>query len=120
MPVRSLNSAVLKWPGRDEVLSAAHRWATRLRATDARVESVYCVGSCARGDWGVGSDLDVIVIVREAPDSMVDRRRRYEPTDIPVAADLWVHTRAEWNSLAHHSPHLWKRLHAEKVDLVGA
>ena len=61
MPVRSLTSAVFKWPDRDAVLSAAREWAQALRRRDASVEQVACVGSYARGDWGVGNDLDFLV-----------------------------------------------------------
>lgn len=118
MPVRSLNSVVLKWPKRDEVLAAAGCWAAELVHRDEAVEEVFCIGSCARGDWGVGSDLDVVVIVTRAPDSPVERRRLYEPTNVPVAADVWVYTRDEWNALANHSPHLWRRLQREKLVLT--
>lgn len=117
MPVRSLSSVVFRWPDREQVLSSARRWAAALRRDDAVVEHVYCVGSYARGDWGVGSDLDVIVIVRDAPASVVERRRRYEPTEVPVAADVWVYTSGEWETLQRRSPHLWNRLQCEIVEL---
>jgi len=118
MPVRSLNSAVFKWPDREAVLAAARAWAGSLSLCDPSVRSVFCVGSCARGDWGVGSDLDVIVIVDDAELSPVERRRRYEPTHVPVPADVWVYTRSEWSALAGHSPHLARRLEGERLDLT--
>lgn len=119
MPVRSLNSVVLKWPTREQALSAARRWAMNLAERDRAVEEVFCVGSCARGDWGVGSDLDVVVVVSQAPDSPVERRRRYEPVDVPVPADVWIYTREEWDCLAGHSPHLYRRLMQERLILTG-
>ena len=75
-------------------------------------------GSYARGDWGVGSDLDLVVIVDDAELSPVERRRRYEPTHVPVPADVWVYTRSEWSALADHSPHLARRLEVERLDLA--
>jgi predicted nucleotidyltransferase len=57
---------VFKWPDRETVLAAAGRWALMVRAQDPSVREVLCVGSYARGDWGVGSDLDVIVVVTES------------------------------------------------------
>ena len=120
MPVRSLNSVVLKWPGRDEVLSAARRWATELTTHASAVEKVYCVGSYARGDWGVGSDLDVIVVLSDTDLSPFGRRLRYEPQDVPVPADVWVYTKAEWGALGSHSPQLWRRLQRELVELASA
>ncbi len=120
MPVRSLNSVVMKWPDRDEVLSAARRWATALTAHDPAVQSIFCVGSCARGDWGVGSDLDVIVVLSDTDVSPFGRRLRYEPQDVPVPADVWVYTKAEWGALGDHSPQLWCRLQRELVELGPA
>ncbi|RME38017.1 MAG: nucleotidyltransferase domain-containing protein [Planctomycetota bacterium] len=119
MPVRSLTSAVLRWPAREEVLACARRWARALGRRDPVVEEVWCVGSCARGDWGVGSDLDVVVIVGQAPPSPVERRARYEPEGVPVPADLWVYTREEWERLARRSPHVTRRWEAEKLDLLS-
>ena len=119
MPVRSLNSVVLKWPDRDAVLAAARRWALRLTREDRAVETVLCVGSYARGDWGVGSDVDLIVRIRESTESSLQRRLRYEPTDLPVPSDVWVYTRAEWNELAVRAPHLASRLAREMLDLTA-
>jgi predicted nucleotidyltransferase len=79
---------------------------------------VICVGSGARGDWGVGSDLDVIVILNECGLAYLERMRRYEPKQIPVPTDLWVYTRSEWDALSTTSPHLWRRLNAEALDLL--
>ena len=108
MPVRSLNSAVFKWPNREKVLSAARRWATSLRRQDPAVELVMCVGSYARDDWGVGSDL-----------SPVQRHARYAPQGLPVPTDVWVYTSAEWEGLSSQSPQLWQRLRREMLDLTS-
>ncbi len=118
MPVRSLSSAVLKWPDREQVLAAARRWAVALRAGDESVQQVACVGSYARGDWGVGSDADIIVIVADSTRSPVERSRRYYPDELPVAVDLWVYTRAEWDALSERSPLLRARLDQEWVALT--
>ena len=118
MPVKSFNSAVLKWPTREQVLESARRWAAQLRRDDPTVERVLCIGSCARGDWGVGSDLDAVVVVRDTSLSAVERVKRYEPRGLPVPVDLWVYTCPEWDLLSSHSPHLWKRLRREALELA--
>jgi len=117
MPVRSLNSAVFKWPDRDTVLTAARFWAAGVRRDDPAVERIFCVGSYARDDWGVGSDLDVIVVLGNCDLSPPERRARYDPPGLPVPVDLWVYTRAEWECLAERAPHLWARLQSEALDL---
>ena len=117
MPVRSLTSAVFKWPNREDVLAVARAWATALRRQDPNVARVACIGSYARNDWGVGSDLDVIVVLQDCTLSAVERQARYEPKEIPVPVDLWVYAQTEWEQVHVHAPHLWQRLQNEMLDL---
>ncbi|MDP3775390.1 MAG: nucleotidyltransferase domain-containing protein [Gemmatimonadales bacterium] len=100
MPVRSLGTAVLVWPDAATVRKAALRWAEDLRRADESVAAVGYFGSYARGDWGVGSDLDLVVIVADSPLPFERRAARFDATGLPVPADLLVYTRTEWESLA--------------------
>jgi uncharacterized protein len=95
MPTRSLHSPVLKWPEREAVLAAAEAWGRDLLARDARVERVGCFGSYARGDAGVGSDLDLVVIVRDGHGDAL-----FDATRLPVPADVVVLEAARWARLA--------------------
>jgi predicted nucleotidyltransferase len=63
MPVRSLSSSVLVWPDAAEVARAVRTWAENLSKTEPAVQRVGYFGSYARGDWGVGSDVDLVVLV---------------------------------------------------------
>jgi len=56
-------------------------------------------GSYARGDWGVGSDLDLIVVVEGADMPYTDRLKEWDVTGLPVPADLLVYTEKEWDLL---------------------
>ncbi len=101
MPVRSLRSPVLRWPTARETVEALRRWAARLARERPEVIRVGYFGSYARGDWGVGSDLDVLIVVEEAEEPFERRRARYlpDPLALPVPVDLWVYTEAEWARL---------------------
>lgn len=99
MPVRSWRSSVLRWPDAAAVLAAARAWAERLAASEPAVERIGVVGSYARGDWGVGSDLDVVVIVTESPLSFERRAARFDTAELPVPVDLLVYTSAEWERM---------------------
>ena len=119
MPVWSLNSPVFEWPKREEVLAAARDWASKLRTDDPSVTRVYCIGSYARGDWGFGSDLDMIVILGDTQMSAKERYDRYCPAGLPVEADVWVYTEAEWMALETNSPSYWRRIQGELLNLLN-
>ena len=56
-------------------------------------------GSYARGDWGVGSDVDLVVVVERSDKPFESRAVGWGTLDLPVPADLIVYTQAEWESL---------------------
>ncbi len=99
MPVRSLNSSVLKWPDATRVEAALRTWAEAIRLQRPDVIRVGYFGSYGRGDWGVGSDLDVIVVVERAATPFSSRGAEWDATELPVPADILVYTRAEWEQL---------------------
>lgn len=98
MPVRSLNSAVFKWPDRDRVQAALVRWARRLNVKVTGVVKVGYIGSYAQGNWGVGSDLDVIVVVDDHP-SRETLLETFSTGSTPVPVDLQVFTISQWTQL---------------------
>ena len=65
-PVRSLIPSVFVWPNAHTVHQAVRNWAERVGRSRKDVQRIGYFGSYARGDWEVGSDLDLIVIVRDS------------------------------------------------------
>jgi uncharacterized protein len=99
MPVRSLSSSVLKWPNAKEVDAAVRGWANALSASRPEILRIGYFGSYARGDWGVGSDLDVLIVVGGTDAPFERRARAYDASTLPVPTDLLVYTRDEWETL---------------------
>lgn len=99
MPVRSLNSSVLKWPDAKTVDTAARCWAENATKNRQDVLAVGYFGSYARGDWGVGSDLDVIIILENSSQPFIRRAVEWYATKLPVPADVLVYTNAEWQDM---------------------
>jgi predicted nucleotidyltransferase len=83
------------------VEQAVRRWAAALAASPAGqdVLQVGSAGSYARGDWGVGSDVDLVVLVAQAAQPVERRAAAWDTTALPVPADLVVDTPAEWCAL---------------------
>jgi uncharacterized protein len=99
MPVRSLHSSVLRWPDAHAVGNALRAWVTRVSSDHVEVRMVGYFGSYARGDWGVGSDVDVIVVVDSSDISFERRAAGWDTSMLPVPADLLVYTDAEWQAM---------------------
>jgi hypothetical protein len=72
-------------------------------------------GSYARGDQGVGSDLDLVAVVRDARRPFAERPLALDTAGLPVPAKLLVYTEAEWRALEERGNRLAARLRAETV-----
>ncbi len=99
MPVRSLRSSVLKWPDRECVLAALRQWCAGEARRHPELVRLGCFGSYARGDWGPGSDLDLVAVVERTGEPFERRGSSWRTEDLPVPADLLVYTGAEWEAL---------------------
>ncbi|WP_457601036.1 nucleotidyltransferase domain-containing protein [Hydrogenivirga sp.] len=99
MPVRSLSSPVLRWVPEGEVIRAFSEWAKKICRERNDVVRVGFFGSYARGDWGVGSDLDVIVVLKHSSLPFWKRAIEFDTTALPVPVDLFVYTTEEINRM---------------------
>ena len=99
MPVRSLNSPVLKWPDARTVYKALVHWAQEAVRQSANVVRVGYFGSYARKNAGPGSDLDVVIIVETSDKPFERRAANWDLTSIPVPVDVIVYTCREWQNL---------------------
>ncbi|MBI4289279.1 MAG: nucleotidyltransferase domain-containing protein [Chloroflexi bacterium] len=99
MPVRSLNSSVLRWPDHATVDRAARAWAKEVAGARRDVVRIGYFGSYARGDWGVGSDLDLVIMLDRSLLPFHRRSLEWDATVLPVPADVLVYTQEEWETL---------------------
>lgn len=121
MPVRSWHSPVLVWPGRDAAEEALRAWAGDLTRAHPDVLRVGYFGSYARGDAGVGSDLDVVVVVGRCDEPPMRRPLAFDTVSgFPVPVDLLVYTEEEWRRLTAGRDPFALRLAAEVVWVMPA
>jgi len=118
MPVRSLTSSVLKWPDAKTVIAAVKRWAAQVARDRPDVLKIGYFGSFARGDWGVGSDLDLVIIVDKSGKPFELRATEWDTLELPVHTDVLVYTREEWQSLSQQRL-FFQRLEGEAVWVYG-
>ncbi|WP_205617064.1 nucleotidyltransferase domain-containing protein [Pelomicrobium methylotrophicum] len=90
---------MLAWPDRAIVDHAVRDWAAEEAKRHPGVLRIGYFGSYARGDWGVGSDVDLVAVVEDSPLPFHERATRWNILDLPVPAELLVYTRPEWERL---------------------
>ena len=99
MLVRLLNSSVLKWPDVRTVDRAIRQWAAEAGHKRPEALRIGYFGSYARGKSGVGSDLDVLIIVKSSDKAFERRGLDWDVAELPVPVDVLVYTKDEWESL---------------------
>lgn len=115
MPVRSLHSSILRWPSRQDVDTAFRQWAAQHEQDLEGAIAIGYFGSYARGDAGVGSDLDVVMILQECDLPFVQRSQTWDFLSIPVPVEAHIYTAAEWAQLAVTQPRFYDTLERETV-----
>ena len=103
MPVRSLNSCVLKWPEQEAVLQAFRSWADKA-SLNHQILGIGLFGSLVQGNWGPGSDLDAIIVLQDSSLPFIERGKDFDFSEIPVPVDLLVYTEKEWKSMERECP----------------
>jgi predicted nucleotidyltransferase len=106
---------VLKWPDTKTVRSALDDWLADALAAHPETLKVGYFGSYARGDWGVGSDLDIVAVVATSNKSFTERLPEWDITALPVPTDILVYTQTEWERLPQTNPKFFATLTRETL-----
>ncbi len=77
---------------------------------DPLVLRIGIFGSYASQKEGVGSDLDVVILVKRSNESFERRGIRFYPLDFPVPVDLLVYTEEEWKKLEKEGRRITKEV----------
>ena len=115
MPVRSLNSSVFTWPDLNTVHQAAKEWADKQVQRRDDILRIGYIGSYARRDWGVGSDLDLILLLENSSIPFWERSREWDLSGMPVPTDVMVYTRQEWERIAARNERFFQTVTEEAV-----
>ena len=78
---------------------AAREWAKTVAGADPNVLRIGYMGSYARGDWGVGSDLDLVIVVERSDTPWERRAAGWDTMSLTVPAAPVVYTEDEWTRI---------------------
>lgn len=105
----------MKWPDDQAIHRALDDWLKDALAAHPETLQIGYFGSYARGDWGVGSDLDVVAIVSHSNKSFIKRLPEWDTTTLPVPTDILVYTEEEWERLPQTNTKFFATLTQEAV-----
>ena len=91
---RSFGSVTVFSLDEEVIQGSLAEWVTEIRKRP-EVLAVVLFGSFASGRAVPGSDLDVLVVLREDPRLFLDRVADYMPDDVPFPVDVFPYTLAE-------------------------
>lgn len=103
---------------RDRLIAVAHDFARRLSAR-VPVVAAAVVGSVARGDFNVWSDIDVVVIAEALPERAIEREGLLLE-DAPVGVQPVGFTPLEFDRALAKGDRLAREAASEGVPLAGA
>ncbi|PMQ01783.1 MAG: hypothetical protein CBR30_03690 [Dictyoglomus sp. NZ13-RE01] len=115
MPVRSLNSSVLKWADHKKIEEELKNWINNVVREKRGIIKIGYFGSYARGDYGVGSDLDLIIILESSSLPFEKRGIDWDTTKFSVPVDLLIYTIDEWKKLEEENSPFYKKVSREIV-----
>jgi predicted nucleotidyltransferase len=93
------NSPGPRFADRDEAINLARKTARKIAERHPEVLRILLFGSFAREDYGIRSDLDLLIILRESDEAAPERIQRFleyapvYPTDMLVYTDEELRTR---------------------------
>jgi hypothetical protein len=99
-----------------EVVAQAASWAANQKHAQPNLLVVGVIGSYGRGTAGVGSDLDLLLVLRHCNEPIWQRLRRWDTKDLPLTSDLLVYSLSEWQTLPQWNPRLAEAL---RQDTLG-
>lgn len=113
MPAMSSTGSVLRWPSAEAVLEQARAWAEQQAAANPDIQAVGVFGSYGRGDAGVGSDLDLLLIDEDAEGPQHQRLRHWPLERLPLSCDALVLTSSELQELLAGDTRMARELHRD-------
>lgn len=88
---------------------------------NGRILSVTLFGSVARGDFAADSDIDILVLVDEAPREFKKALRKLSyaiSLEYDVLLSVQVKSRTHWEQLGAEGDALWRNVERDSIELL--
>lgn len=111
-----LRSANRKFASQSELLSVAKRMAEQIAATHPEVSRVILFGSVARQDFGVRSDLDLLILLKSSQLPIRERIGEFLEECSSYPTDVFPLTEAELESYLQSGDSFWTQALREGIE----
>jgi uncharacterized protein len=115
---RSSPSVKIRYLDKDEIWKSLRKSIKELRERYPEIEQVILFGSFARGEAVPGSDLDLLIILRESSLPFLERIGRYLPSKCGIGVEVFPYTKEELKFLVTEGNHFLKRALEEGVEIT--
>ncbi len=88
---KSYGSVQITWIDEEALWDYLHRLMERYRSRP-EVRAVVLFGSLVSGEFAVGSDVDLLLVLDESPQPFPDRIPKYLPEDAPIDVQVFPYT----------------------------
>lgn len=117
-PKPSSPSVRIRYFPKQEVWAALREWVAQLPHVRPEVERVLLFGSLARDEAAPGSDVDLLLVLRESDMPFLDRIPYYTPSPFPVGVEVFAYTQEELEKMLKEGNPLLKRALSEGIELL--
>lgn len=116
----SFSSVTIEYFPNRRVWDALRAFVQQVRTRHPEVERVIVFGSLVRNEAVPGSDVDLLLVLRESPLPFLDRLPVYTPSDFPVPVDVFPYTREEFARLLEERNPFLQRALSEGKEISGS
>ncbi len=95
MQSKYYGSAKITYFDKDAVWQALRQLAARLGSQHPEIARIIVFGSLVRGEAVPGSDVDLLLVLRESDRPFPERAGLYRPSGFPVGLDIFAYTHDE-------------------------
>jgi uncharacterized protein len=96
-------------------MRAFTEWVSGKASTHPELLRAGFFGSYAKGNWGVGSDLDILLIVRETGTPFIERGSSWDVRTLPVPVEIIIYSQEEWESMRKRGERFSRQLSEEVI-----
>jgi len=118
MRSRSYGSVKVTYFDAQAVWAALRRAAQSLADEHPEVLRIAVFGSLVRGEAVPGSDVDLLIVLRDTDLPFIERAARYAPAGLPVGADVFAYTADEIEAMLAEGNGFIRRALDEAVTLI--